>query len=115
MDVAMERTSGAARKNFLQHRAEWGKGVRVLDVELAGMSMPDGSHASIQVDYAWNRIDEGVLRTTRIAQDWEDAGSGWRLTRERRMAGDLGLFGEPVRVAETEPHPDVQFPTKVIP
>ncbi len=114
MDVALSSTSGAARKNFLSRRSEWGKNVRIVDVELAGMNMPDAEHAEIQVDYSWTRIDEGVLRTTRIAQNWEDVGNGWKLIRERRLLGDLGLFGEPVPQASGEPHPDVQFATKVI-
>src|SRR5688572_28122125 len=59
MDIAVGLTSGAARKNFLAHRSEWGKGVRIVDVELAGMSMRDGDHAEIHVDYSWTRIDEG--------------------------------------------------------
>jgi hypothetical protein len=114
MDIAVGLTTAAARKNFLAHRAEWGHAVRIVDVELAGMNMPDGDHAEIQVDYSWTRVDEGVLRTTRIAQHWEDTGGGFKLARERRLQGDLGLFGEPVQAPSSEPHPDVQFATKTI-
>jgi hypothetical protein len=114
MDVAVNHTAGAARENFLSRRAAWGQSVRIHDVELAGMEMPDGTHAKIQVDYSWARVSEGVLRTTRIAQDWEDTGKGWKLVREKRVQGDLGLFGEPVPETSSEPHPDVQFATKVI-
>ncbi len=114
MDIAMALTSNAARKNFLARRGEWGRALRILDVELASMTMPDGDHAEIQVDYSWTRIDEGVLRTTRVAQNWEDTGGGWKLVRERRLQGDLGLFGEPVAAPPGEPHPDVQFATKTI-
>ena len=114
MDIAVGLTSGSARTNFLAHRAEWGHAVRIVDVELASMSMKDGDHAEIQVDYSWTRIDEGILRTTRIAQNWEDTGGGWKLVRERRLQGDLGLFGEPQPAPSGEPHPDVQFATKTI-
>lgn len=114
MDIALGHTAGAARKNFLVRRAEWGKTVRIVDVELVGMSMRDGDHAEINVDYSWTRVDEGVLRTTRISQQWEDVGGGWKLVREKRLVGDLGLFGEPQPTPEGEPHPDVQFATKVI-
>jgi hypothetical protein len=114
MDIAAGHTADAARENFLSRRAAWGHSVRILDVELAGMEMPDGSHAKVQVDYSWTRVSEGVVRTTRIAQDWEDTGKGWKLVREKRVQGDLGLFGEPVPATSSEPHPDVQFATKVI-
>jgi hypothetical protein len=114
MDIAVGLTSGSARKNFLARRASWGHAVRVVDVELASMNMSDGDHAEIHVDYSWTRIDEGVLRTTRIAQNWEDTGGGWKLVREKRLQGDLGLFGEPLPATRSEPHPDVQFATKTI-
>jgi hypothetical protein len=114
MDIAMGLTSGAARKNFLARRGEWGRSLRIVDVELASMTMPDGDHAEIHVDYSWTRLDEGVLKTTRIAQHWEDIGGGWKLVREKRLQGDLGLFGEPQAAPSDEPHPDVQFATKTI-
>jgi hypothetical protein len=41
-------------------------------------------------------------------------GGGWKLVRERRLQGDLGLFGEPSPKPETGPHPDVHFATKTI-
>ncbi|HEV8245714.1 MAG TPA: hypothetical protein VGP93_08095 [Polyangiaceae bacterium] len=114
MDVALSNTAGAARKNFLARRAQWGHSIRVVDVELAAMSMADSDHAEIQVDYSWTRMDEGLLHTTRISQNWEDSGNGWKLVREKRLVGDLGLFGEPIASPAGEPHPDVQFATKVI-
>lgn len=114
MDIAVDHTAEAARQNFLSRRAAWGHTIRIVDVELAGMEMPDNTRAKIQVDYSWTRVSEGVLRTTRVAQDWEDTGTGWKLVREKRVQGDLGLFGEPVATASSEPHQDVQFATKVI-
>ena len=113
MDVAVGRTSAGARSSFLERRAEWGKNVRVLDVELAGMAMKNPQNAMIYVDVAWVRMDEGALRTTRVAQTWRDADSGWQLVREQRVAGDVGLFGEYVERPRAA-HRDVQFPSKTI-
>jgi hypothetical protein len=113
MDVAVGRTSAGARSSFLERRSEWGKNVRVLDVELAGMAMKNPQNALIYVDVAWVRMDEGALRTTRVAQTWRDADSGWQLVREQRVAGDVGLFGEYVERARPA-HRDVQFPSKTI-
>jgi hypothetical protein len=113
MDVAVGRTSAGARQSFLERRAEWGKNLRVLDVELAGMSMKNPQNALIYVDVAWVRMDEGALRNTRVAQSWRDVDSGWQLVREQRVAGDMGLFGEYVARPYTEPR-DVQFPSKTI-
>lgn len=113
MDVAVGRTAAGARSSFLERRAEWGKNVRVLDVELAGMAMKNPQNALFYVDVAWVRMDEGALRTTRVAQTWRDVDSGWQLVREQRVAGDLGLFGEHVESARPA-HRDVQFPSKTI-
>ena len=114
MDVALSRTSAGVRTDFLRRRREWGREVRVLDVELAGLSMPDSERALVEVDYAWMRMDEGVLRTTRVSQHWRDSQGSWRLEREQRTAGDLGLFGEPVNNERPAPR-DVHFATKLIP
>lgn len=114
MDVALGHAAKGAQQSFLERRAEWGKGIRIVDVELAGLSMKDEMNATIQVDVSWVRVNDDTLRTTRLAQVWRDDG-GWRLVRELRMAGDLGLFGEPLPAPlEQAGQRDVQFATKII-
>jgi hypothetical protein len=114
MDVALGHTSPGAREQFLERRARWGREVRVLDVELAGLRMRDEYNAVLDVDVAWVRADESSMRNTRVAQSWRDGDGGWRLIREQRVAGDLGLFGEAVPEPPAQPPRDVQFPTRVI-
>lgn len=111
----LELTAPSMRERFQVRRAEWGKEVRVVDVELAALTLSDAKHASVTIDFSWTRVDEGTLRTTRVVQFWEAVDGPWLLVREKRLGGDLGLFGEPVARLETAPRPDVQFPTKVIP
>lgn len=114
MDVALGHAAKGAQQSFLERRTEWGKGIRIVDVELAGLSMKDEMNATIQVDVSWVRVNDDTLRTTRLAQVWRDNG-GWRLVRELRMAGDLGLFGEPLPAPpEQAGQRDVQFATKII-
>lgn len=116
MDVALGLTADAVRQSFLKHRAAWGKDVRVMDVELVGFDMSAGDRAQVEVEYAWSRVNEAQLRSTRVAQEWRDLGGGFRLVREKRSGGDLGLFGEPLPPAmEPSPRRDAQFATKVIP
>lgn len=114
MDVAVELTSEKWRPKFLKSRSEWGRNIRVFDVELAGFSMPGQDRADVEVDYAWARAGEGTLRTTRVAQEWRDTGRGFRMVNERRVAGDPGLLGDPVPEATVADRRDVQFATKVI-
>jgi hypothetical protein len=114
MDVALGHTSPGARNQFLERRATWGRGLRVLDIELAGLKLQDPANAVVQVDVAWVRDNESSMRSTRIAQMWRDGDEGWRLIREQRIAGDLGLFGERASDTPNAAPRDVQFATRVI-
>src|SRR5690606_32517782 len=117
IDVAGNLTAEKERADFLARRAAWGREVRIVDVELAGLEMRGADRAEVQVAYAWMRIDENIVRTTRVAQDFRDAGRGFQLIAERCIGGDRGLFGEPVPAAKaTAPaqRRDVQFETKII-
>lgn len=113
LDVAAEHASQRTRQTFLQRRARWGDEIRVVDVNLSGLRVHDDEHAEVQVQYAWTRMDEGVLRSTAITQFWENRDeSGWRLEREQRAGGDLGLFGETAVNRYVQPRGDVHFPTR---
>jgi hypothetical protein len=114
MDLAVSRTTRAARQPFVARHAGWGKGLRVVDVELVGMSLDEGGkRALVEVDVAWVRNEDSALRATRLQQVWHNEDGGWRLARERRSGGDLGLFGEPVDVLHPPPR-DVHFATKTL-
>jgi hypothetical protein len=113
-ELAGGLTADSARKGFLQRRANWGRDIRVVDVELASFDMSAKDRVRVEVDYAWTRMDEGQLRTTRVAQEWRDTGRGFKLVSEQRSGGDLGLFGEPMPAADPVKRRDVQFATKVI-
>jgi hypothetical protein len=111
---AATMTAPTVRTQYLSRRAEWGKLVRVVDVDLGSFTMEDAEHATVLVDFQWTRVDDGTLHVTRIKQQWSSAEGPWRLVREKRDSGDIGLFGESIARRDTEPRPDVQFPTRVI-
>src|SRR3954468_6814456 len=113
IDIAAGLAAAGARDEFLRKRAQWGGNIRVVDVELGGLSMPDSDHAGFQVDYSWMRMDEDNLRSTRVAQRWSSSKGAWVLESEKRVAGDVGLFGEHVEVLRPAQR-DAQFATKVI-
>lgn len=113
MDVAAEHTADSHRSAFLASRADWGKDVRVVDVELAQLDAPDSEKAEVIVDVSWLRMDENLLRSTRLRQNWENPGGGWRLSAEERIGGDVGLLGESVTILRPDAR-DAQFPTKTI-
>jgi hypothetical protein len=112
LDVAVGHTSKAARPDFMKHHAAWGQSLRIVDVEMASLSLPESDRAVVLVDYAWIRNNEGTMRATRVEQTWKDD-AGWHLVREQRVAGDIGLLGEPMPEAPP-PGPDKQFATRTI-
>jgi hypothetical protein len=114
MDVAMEHTADAHQREFVEHRANWGRDIRVLDVELAQLALTSSESADVFVDVSWVRMDEGWLRSTRLKQRWENPGGGWKLGAEERASGDVGLLGESVVVLRPEGPRDVHFPVKTI-
>jgi hypothetical protein len=113
MELALSHVDGPMRKDFTARRSQWGRDVRIIDVDLASVEVRDETHAVVVVDISWVPLRDDILRTTRVTQSWEDAGKGWKLTREVRTAGDHGLFGEILDVAET-PHPDVHLPSRTL-
>jgi hypothetical protein len=112
LDVAVSRTAKSARSDFMLRHAAWGQSLRIVDVEMASLTLPESDRAVVLVDYAWIRNNEGTMRATRVEQTWKDD-AGWHLVREKRIAGDLGLLGEPVPDAPP-PQPDKQFATRTI-
>lgn len=116
MDLALEHTAEGARPHFQKHRADWGNAVRVLDFELSSLAMKDAENATVVIDIQWMRVDEDTLHVTRVEQGWRGSteDKGWSLVRERRVGGDLGLFGERVARVEAPTHGDVQFASKTI-
>ena len=112
LDVAVGRTAKDGRSDFMKRHAAWGQSLRIVDVEMASLSLPESDQAIVLVDYAWIRHTEGTMRATRVEQTWKDD-SGWHLVRERRVAGDVGLLGEPVPDAAPAA-PDKHFATRTI-
>jgi hypothetical protein len=113
LDVAAGRAATAIRSDFAQRHAAWGQSLRIVDVELASLSLPEPDRGVVLVDYAWVRNGEGTLRATRVEQHWRNDGS-WQLVRERRLSGDRGLLGEVLPVETPQPKPDVHFATRRI-
>ena len=104
-----------AIREFIERHKDWGTNLRIFDAEVRNVNMADPEHATAFVDYSWGRLNEATVRTTRVAQVWENIdGEGWVLHRESRHSGDFGLLGENVVQAPSEPHRDVHFPSRTI-
>lgn len=111
--VASRHVDMSIQTDFLNRRAQWGKAIRVLDIELSGIHVADEEHATVTVDVAWSSVTDSLARATQLTQEWEYVSRGWLMVRERRVAGDTGLFGEVLPVL-TQAHPDVHEPSRTI-
>jgi len=112
LEGAAALAAPAVRADFLARRALWGGEIRILDVELLDLRVDEGAaRAHVEVNVSWMRTSESALRVTRVAQIWRERDGAWLLTQEERVAGDIGVFGEPVEpvVSAREPR---QFETR---
>lgn len=113
VEVAMRHVDGSARPEFLARRAQWGKQIRVLEIETAGINIIDEEHSTVVIDVSWSSLEDSLLRTTQVIQNWDNKKAGWVLTRERRLSGEVGLFGEAMTQL-MPPHPDVHRPSRTL-
>jgi hypothetical protein len=114
MDVAMEHLTDAHRTEFIRSHADWGKEIRVLDIEVSQLQLKTPESAEVLVDVNWVRMDEGLLRSTRVKQTWSSEGHDWQIDSEERASGDMGLLGENVVVLRPDAPRDVHFPVKTL-
>lgn len=113
MELAVSYVDASVRPDFTARRSQWGRDIRIIDVDLGSVEIKDETHAIVTIDVSWVPLHDNMLRSTRLTQTWEDKGKGWKLTREVRAAGDQGLFGEVLEVVDT-PHPDVHLPSRTL-
>jgi len=109
MDIALDHVAAKAKADFARRHAGWGRDVRIVDFEFAGMNLLKKDEADVYVAVSWQRADESSLRVTQITQRWKDDG-GWAITGEARKGGDFGLFGEPT--PKTAPAPAAPDPAR---
>ncbi len=113
LDVASQFATPEAQPTFLERRRLWGDQIRVLDVQVSHVQVKDAEHADVTIQVDWTRTNEGLLRSTRLRQQWYAKNQGpWRLEAEQQVQGDRGLFGEKVQAKHLAPTRDVQFQTR---
>lgn len=114
MSAASQQMAQENRSELLENRAQWGTGLRVVDIEVAAMDLKSAEHAEVLVDVTWVRTDETVVRQTRIRQTWRNPEGDWQLAEESRATGANGLFGHSVVVLRPPPTRDVHLPAKTL-
>lgn len=114
MDIAAELLSEKKRSTLSENRVEWGGSLRVVDIEVARLTMQSDEEAQVLVDVTWVRTDESVMRQTRLRQVWKNLDGDWKLEEESRLGGAGGLLGPDVVVLRPPRRRDVHLPSKTI-
>jgi hypothetical protein len=92
MDVASDYVREVAREEFAKKHARWGKSLRVVDLEMNGMSLRKDGDADVLVTVSWQRVDETSMRTTDLTQRWTSTRGSWSMISEEERSGDKGLI-----------------------
>jgi hypothetical protein len=97
MDIALSHVAAGVQAEFSGRHRDWGRAVRIVDVDLLGMQLQTPDLAEVEVAVSWHRIDDTILRQTTVAQKWTQQQGDWRLSEELRTGGDQGLYAELAR------------------
>jgi hypothetical protein len=92
MDIAAEHVGALSREEFVRRHAEWGRTVRIVDLEYGGASITKEG-ADVLVTVTWQRPSDPIIRVTSITQRWSETRGTWTLTAEEEK-GDPGLLVE---------------------
>ena len=110
MDVAMAHVASDAQASFIARHATWGRTIRIVDVELAGMRMLTSDSAEVQLTVNWHRVDESEVRSSAILQHWKQGKDNWELDEEIRVSGSPGIFDRPGGNKTERPSDEHQLP-----
>jgi hypothetical protein len=94
MDIAAEHVREIAREEFNKKHAGWGKSVRVVDLEMSGISMRKDGDADVLVTVSWQWAADTTMRTTDLTQRWTSTHGTWSMISEEEHSGDKGVIGE---------------------
>jgi hypothetical protein len=114
MEMAVEQIAPKEREAWAESHRGWGGKIRIADAEVAGVHLSKDKgkedEAEVLVKVAWYRIEENELHVTTLKQRFKDVNGAMMLVEEKRVEGDLGLFGE--KIDPTSAGPDAQQPAR---
>lgn len=96
MDVAVAHVASHAQADFMARHRDWGRDLRVVDVELSGLRMVTPDTAEVTLAVSWHRLSSANIETSFVAQKWTSTTDGWKLATELRASGAPGVFSAPL-------------------
>ena len=92
LPAAEQQVAPAARPNFARRHAQWGRAVRIVDVEMEGTRV-SGLIGVARAHYTWTRAQDVSTRETVIETRWHAGMDGnWIIEDERVISGDATML-----------------------
>jgi hypothetical protein len=105
MDIVSDMVAASRRDDFVASHSQWGRSIRIVDLEYAGLRVAPDDKANVELIVSWQRLDEVTLRTTTLIQTWAH-NDRWEIVEEKRVGGDRGLIDEPDAKIDDTPKTD---------
>jgi hypothetical protein len=102
MDIAGDYVQQKARATFAVEHAAWGKNVRIVDLEYAGMQLKEKDEAETYVNVSWQTLADPTMHETKVVQHWTSDKGRWTIDSEA-TEGDPGLLAKPKVKAPAAP------------
>ncbi len=93
MDIVTDAVAAKNRDDFVSSHSQWGRSIRIVDLEYAGLRLMPDEVAHVELIVSWQRLDEVTLHTTTLVQTWAH-NDRWEIVDEKRISGDRGLIDE---------------------
>jgi hypothetical protein len=105
MDIAMDYVSAQGKDAFTAAHSQWGKRIRIVDVEFSGVTVKERDEADVNVTIVWQFVDDPVMRESKLVQHWKDTRGTWSILREHTEEPDglLGRQAPPQRLSVLPP------------
>ncbi len=94
MDIAGDYVQQKARAAFAVEHSAWGKTLRIVDLEYAGMQMKEKDEAETYVTVSWQTVADPTMHETKVVQHWTAEKGRWSIDSET-TEGDPGLLIQP--------------------
>jgi hypothetical protein len=91
MDIAGDYVEQKARATFAVEHAAWGKSLRIVDLEYAGMQLKEKDEAETYVTVSWQTLADPTMHETKVVQHWTSDKGRWTIDSET-TEGDPGLL-----------------------
>jgi hypothetical protein len=120
IELAVDKVARDERANFIKRHQAWGGAVRIVDLEMSGLTFRESGEADVFLSVNWQRTSGMDSLSTVIHQEWKDFKGTWMLVKEERSQGDAGLLGDVAAPSPADETPsraargEMQYRTTVI-